>query len=451
MRISTLFKFLVISVFCFHATVSLVADQNQDSQESALDASSSFGQQAELLNQQISDIETEFGPYDQKLLEPLQTLTDLFIEVEDLEEAESLLDRRLQLLRIVEGPSTLNQLPVISNQISISLRNSQWASVSDHLEYIRLLHSQNQNVDAIAALSALNNIRYWHQSLVFVDDVEQSLNHIIESRKVLPDILSLVEQEFANEPRQIVSWLYGIALDQHRVAGFIGPNGILEGQRLVALIQEIVQSMGDPEAAAMAMLYVADFEALHQRWIAVPGLGNRVASRIRGGADSYSAAMELLAEAGLEQEKIDEFFTRPVLIPVSQFHFSLDDALAQQVADGYSLEPTEESEDQITHIGVFTGWSENFPSAPHPPLPDFETGFYSGMNSALVKFDIDTLGRPRSIRIEQSDPDSRNVRSAAILAIETSQFRPVFSEGRWIRMEDLTMQFNYPSIEPAEE
>ncbi|MDP6415627.1 MAG: hypothetical protein QGG54_11485, partial [Gammaproteobacteria bacterium] len=314
-------------------------------EESALETSTRLQQQIALFDEQIIALESEFGPFHQALLEPLQGLTDLHIEAGDFEEVSGLLNRRLQLLHTLEGPSTLNQITVLTELISNDIRLQRWGSVTDRFELIHLLHTQNPEVDATTRLASLEELRTWHQAAVYADEPRRRVTHFLESREIQKDIISRAEREFGENGVELIPWLYGYAVDQHRIKAFLSSTDELghaarrdiarreargqisylrEGFNVVERIQEIVETLDNPEAEAMAKLYVADFQLLMREY-SNSSFGGRVATRSRGNsASTYRDAMEMLQEAGIDQAKIDAFFQRPVVLPISEYYLSLD-------------------------------------------------------------------------------------------------------------------------------
>ena len=85
------------------------------SEETALEKSNRIEQEKTLFEQQINILESENGPYDWRLLEYLQGLTNVLTEEGNRDEAGRILNRRLQLIRIEEGPFTQTQLLLFLN------------------------------------------------------------------------------------------------------------------------------------------------------------------------------------------------------------------------------------------------------------------------------------------------------------------------------------------------
>ena len=78
-----------------------------------------------------------------------------------------------------------------------------------------------------------------------------------------------------------------------------------QGYELVKDIREIIQLTDNDEAEGMAAVYEADYQML---------LGLGIAQR------TYREAMELFVEAGIDKEKIVDFFTRPLFVPFFSCH-----------------------------------------------------------------------------------------------------------------------------------
>ena len=456
---------VVISVSEPVAESAVVEEQ---SEESALQGRIRRQQQMELFNQQIAELESEFGPYDYRLQEPLRGITSLLVEAGDFEEVGSNLNRRLQLMHTSEGLYSLNQLPIIAEHITNDLRQQQWRSVTERFEYIHLIQTQN-DVDSSTLINSLNDVRAWHLAAIYTDEPRRRIEHFLDSTEIQSNIISLAEKEFGEESEMLIPWLYEKAVEQHRVFAFLNsmdelgydaarhissredraaPSYLREGLQIVERIQDITETMNNPEAHAMAMLYVGDFQML-RREQTTSRFGGRVASRRRGIAGrTYRRAMDMLREAGISEERIEAFFARPVVLPVAQFHLSLDAAIAQQEYSGYRVEASTENEtgpDDAIHLGDFIALNESLPFARRPEPPELALPIATEPNAVVeLRFRIDSVGKSRSPRIEQSTPDLARVQRDAKDAIESMQFRPRFERGRWRAIRNVTMRYLYP-------
>ena len=267
---------------------------------------------------------------------------------------------------------------------------------------------------------------------------------------MLRKIFNLAEDRYGKDSVALITWLYRQAVERHRVFAFLEstdelghdarrdiqyrearmPDSYLrEGLSIVKRIRGIVETMEDPEAEAMAMIYHADFQML---------MGMGLAARL------YRAAMKKLQQAGFDDERIDAFFARPVVLPVEQYDLNLNDALTQQIDYGYTVEPGEGGSDDVVHMGDFVAWNESLPFARRPTIPELVAAVTTGFNTVTVQFSIDSRGKSKNTRARQAEPDVVRVRRDAQDGIKEMQFRPRFVKGRWRPTDNVTMRYLYP-------
>ncbi|PCJ19047.1 MAG: hypothetical protein COA96_16415 [SAR86 cluster bacterium] len=444
-------------------------ESTDEPEESALQLSTRLIQQRDLFDLQLEALESEYGPFDRSLLEPLQGLTKLLVEAGDLDEADRVLSRRLQLLRIDEGLNTLNQIPVLVEQISNDLERGQWKAITGHFEHIVLLHTQNPDAGVEPVLNAMNDLLSWHYSAIYIDEPLERIDHFFDAREIQQGIISLAEREFETDREMLIPWLYELALEQLHIAAILTSQdelghearGIIKsteagalrflrrGLSIVKIIQGIVETMDDPEAEAMAMLYVADFQMnLRDHTPSVFGAISRITIGRRGVADgTYRQAMKMLETAGVTEQRIEAFFARPVLLPVPQYHFSLDAALTQQVTDGYKIQQSAEDTTAINNginMGDFVAWNKSLPSVRRPVMHLLTVPFGMELNTVQVRFSINSIGKARSARAVQTDPNTPRINNDGKNAIKGMQFRPVFIRGKFRKIRNVTMQYSSP-------
>lgn len=131
--------------------------------------------------------------------------------------------------------------------------------------------------------------------------------------------------------------------------------------------------MVDLQAAAMADLYLADWQLI---------------SGQQDAAESYQQAFKNLRDAGVDRAGLDEFLSRPALLPVPQFHVSVDDALNESAEQ--SLRRVNFSDRGADNLLFFNEWSATFQDV-HFPLGSDSIRFSDTENKqvALLSF---TLG-----------------------------------------------------------
>ena len=152
---------LILSFSAIQWQKVLAADSHviDETQTPLIEISSRITEQIDSFNRQIASLESEFGPFDLSLLEPLKSLTELLVDLGNFDEASSLLNRRLQLVRVIEGPQSLSQIPALIELIENAIRRQQWQDVTDAFENIYWLQSRQQLADPSTVFEALNTLQ----------------------------------------------------------------------------------------------------------------------------------------------------------------------------------------------------------------------------------------------------------------------------------------------------
>ena len=215
--------FLVLGFIGLPGHRAVAADfpvTNSEIEESAAESSNRITERVDSFNQQIDSLETEFGPFDRSLLEPLQSLTGLFIEAGNFEAADRLLKRRLQLYRVADGLESPSQFPALAELIRNDIQRSQWQEVTANFETIYRLQTQNPEADPATVLEALNAIGAWHFAAIYLDDPRRRASHFQDAREIQRQLLGLAEVEFGEESAALIPWLYQDALERFRLVAF---------------------------------------------------------------------------------------------------------------------------------------------------------------------------------------------------------------------------------------
>jgi len=447
-------RIIVLIALLTHGSVSRAADEPDNSQASEVTAvENSIAQQQEIANyrNQLADLESEFGVYDQRLLESLRGLTEVLIEAGEFEDVDDVLERRLLLLRTIAGPENLDQLPITFELIGNDIRLQDWESVVDRYEFIYWLNSQDENVDVSTLLNAKSNLVDWLLASVYFESSASRVSRFMAARQLHRENLSLAEKTFDEDSWELIPWLYKHAVLQHQVYAFLksedelgydarleisrregrgAANYLREGLNTVKRIRRIIETRNEPETEAMAMIAEADFQMLMS-------LGT--AARL------YRSAEEKLKEAGLPVGQIESFFLRPVVLPADQFHFTLQSALDGQAryVSNSGADNAQESEDEHTtiNIGEFTAWSQSLPFSRRPQMPPPVSFAVTEMNQVDLVFSVNSRGKSTNPKLVRAEPDQSRIKRDARDAVREMQFRPRFVDGRWRRVDDVSMRY----------
>lgn len=420
-RTGITFTFLVLISYCCISPVADASTAEIEAEETTLERSNRFIQQSTLYKEQIAIMESEFGPFGPELLEPLQGYTNLLTEFEQFEEAGRILDRRLNLIRISDGPESVKQLPVLEENIVNDSRQERWQELVSSFSNILLIQENYPEADAIEVLNAMNDVRNLHLFLVFFDAPEKIGSHSLAIGDLQIKIRTFAEEYFDEQDPALVPWLYQDAIDQYRISRMgrrpqiedsmnFGKQSLREGLRTVQKIRRIVESFDDPEAQAMAMIYEADFLMLAQR--------NSL------GLELYSNAMDRLESSGIANKTIIEFFTRPVVLPAAKFHFTLRGALDEQASNGFSITSGGESNEESIHMGTYLAWSTAVPGVRFPTIPE---------PLLIPNLEVD----PTRFQFTISPRNN-------LISISRLRIRPEFESGKFQETRDVTIDYLAP-------
>ena len=452
----------------------LIADSGAGAQQLAREASELL-QDIERYEQQLEEYESEFGFFDIRLREPLIAIEALHAKLGNYPEVRTTQNRRLQLTRAALGLEHPDIIPLVEAMVRTDIRLSNWIEVSDHLEHLRTLAIANYGIDSEQAMLALQRQASWYEVRVYVDENRERADNFMEARDIYEKLLDLAEDKYGEGDPRLVPWLNRRAyslyqqvaglnvdspvamdmiqetvrkdgparLETSRMRGFINPispgginrvipvteKGEPVGVAYLRLangfindIEDIAEALGDAEMAAMAQLYHGDYAYLQGRSI---------------GRSDYREAREKLLALGIEPERLDAFFGRPMIIPIPVFYSSFSDLEAYQRSGSElplvgEVDVAEDADPWETpiHLGQFRAWEQGLASIPLPQPVDGLLEFQTPLYSVDVRFRINSRGNISGVKGLGIEPEDRRARSQAVRAVRNLQFRPALYGNR---------------------
>lgn len=430
---------------------------------------------------QLEDLETRYDSYHASLLEPLQAMEALLDEQGQYQQVAELQDRQLQLLRTSLGFEHPDLVPVLEGMIATQMRLRNWSQVTDHLEHIRYLQSVNHGNDSAQVLDAWQRQAQWQLNQVFLDREVDRASLVLDARDIFDDTLDLAEEKYGKDDPALVPWLYRRALSlyyqvallntdsglagrtieevsrrdgmtrlnsarQGRVfspLGFGSANRIpvVDGDEPVGVaylrqalsfindIEDIAQAHDDAELQALAQIYHGDYHLLMDR---------------SSGQRDYQDAHEQLVAIGIDSERVDRFFARPMPIPLPEFFTSFD-AMERYQQSLYADLPG--AEENIAYVGVFTAWDEDVAEVALPQPPARFPPMQINSNEVELEFRISSRGQVSSVDVIEVWPHEREtdrkVERKAWRAARHMQFRPAFVDGRNQTTQDARIRYRY--------
>jgi len=433
----------------------------------------------------LGALQSAYGPFDTRLLEPLDALIGVHIENERFDDAATLLDQQLQIQRITHGLYSPEQIPVIETLLELQSRQGDWGRIDDTLQYLSWLYERDDSLPAEARLAGLKKISAWHLQALEKDERVREAHHLVRLSTMEEKAAELAEGQLGADSEALVPYLYDksiaelyIALaimltddtskalmleteglrDRGILAAGSGAGGLgvaeveaLYGSRASTVIErsfkanmgasyeelerirDIYAGTGNREAEAMALMAMGDSVLMRTQFEDRPGnfAGVRRGSSSIGAAMmSYKEALELLAQAGVAQERVAALARCPVLLPLTVFHASVEAALpdCRHVADPVS----------------YTLADHTLISTLIPGL-EGDSGNPDGTLEASLRFTVRTNGQVGNVEYLEVNPDSTPNRVKLRKFTELLQFRPALRDGMPVRAENVLLTVRMPA------
>lgn len=414
----------------------------------------------------LAEMEFEFGPFDPRLIEPLQSIEAIEAELGNFERVRELQLRRLQLLRTAEGLENINVIPVLEEIIATEKELGNWEEVGNHLDHIRTVVASNYGSNSLELLAAMDRQASWMQSMVFLDRNGARAENFLDSRDLYDDMLDLAEDIHGEDSVELIPWLYkrAYSIQQHvellnagssvttdtvdRTLARDGSGRLMTASRggvfapfsasgrlpvtqdgepvgvaylrqangFIDEIRDIAEAQGDWETWAMASIYHGDYSVLQGR-----NIGRR----------DYLDARDKLLELGFDGERLERFFNKPIPIPLENFYTRFADLEAYQLSltGQLDFEAIDEEDlqypwDEPVHVGVFTAWEEGLRSTAMPTPADSLLTLDLSYDQLDLAFRVNGNGEVSGVDVLDAEGVPRRVRSRTVRAARELSFRP---------------------------
>ena len=203
----------------------------------------------------------------------------------------------------------------------------------------------------------------------------------------------------------------------------LGEGYLRQAQGFINDIREIAEADGNEEVQAVAHIYRGDYNVLMGR---------------NSGRRQYNEARERLLGVGISSTDLEEFFKKPMPLPIPQFYPRFDDLLAYQRS---ITAATDDIPEEVMQLGIFSAWHENASAVLKPISSD--PLLQIGMPQYLVdlRFTVSSRGSVSSVDIINSVPDGKKIAREGVRAVREIKFRPAIEDGKAVRTKDLQMRY----------
>ncbi len=434
---------------------------------------------------QLADLESEFGPYHPSLLEPLAAMEVLLNEMGNYTRVAAMQGRRLQIQRTEFGFENPELISLLEEMITTQLHLQDWQSVADTLDHIRHLYAVNAGPDSETVLETMSRQAQWMLARVYLDRDVARADLVLDARDLYDETLRLAEEKYGEASPELIPWLYdralslyylvamlntdnglaSTAIDEviHRdgmarlhsmsASGSLGainlygpttrvpivdedePVGVAylrQAKGFIHDIEDIGKESNDKELLGLAALYKGDLNILMQR---------------SSGRKDYREARDLLLEAGIDAERIDRFFARPMALPMPKFY--ADFAGLESYQQSLLIDSPVEA-GAMNNVGVLLAWDEDMRAVSMPRAPAHFATLEIEKNRVDAEFRISTKGQVSSVDVLTAEPDDNKVKRTAWRALREISFRPPFVDNRTQTVNNARIRYEFYAREQEE-
>lgn len=415
----------------------------------------------------VAASEDELGRHDMGMIEPLEQLASELMALNQFDQADAVLDRALQLTRLQNGLHTPAQLGLIRTRIENFSNQQDWASAREQMDYLFAYYLrvpvklEESLIDDFLAL-AEQHLRGAKED----SQIEQG-RHLSRIYQINQAIIYTASQLYGQRSPEVAPYIYRQvrhtylfqkgndaggrtrtnANFHHQLRGqtiswrrnSFKQKSYSDGLWLLSQIRQLHAGpeSADPEGEAMAELYIADWHLLFD-------FANKA-------KDQYARAYKALQAAGVSDEELKEFFSKPQVLPVRRFHPILE--LAAGDSDDVEAVTSQNTEGTLMHRLSFIEWSTDYPTTRNPLLLDYEST--NDPDYALFEFTLpatnestffykhryeQTIGRPVDVELLHGFTRLPNGNELAQERLDQLRFRPQLQSGVPIESR---IQFQY--------
>ncbi len=419
------------------------------------DTAATMLQELESSRALLNSVESHTNHHDMSLSEPLMQVGDQLMALGRYDEAHEMFDRALQIVRINQGLYSRAQIPYQQKKIENLMRWNNWEAARTNMQHLFWLYRTRSPAIDELLIDDVMQLSELHLRGVAEDSEEYQYYHLQRAGSSLRMAEIIGDRIFAENDPSMVPVLYSQVKHFHLLAAAVQSGGRMaydlrqqiptwsdwkhekqsalrfyyfSGRRLLKRIETIYEQAqpANPEAVAMAQLYLADWQVLF----------GRTTEALKNYQDAYTK----LASVEVDQALMGNFFSQPSLVPEPEFYPSLSVALEARsetmpATPGLAFAPTAETL-------FFNEWSPSFPAV-RPPTKSYADrqldstfalfSFSLAGVTDLARFlngrEEDEFAFVTDAKIVQPEVKSDDQRKYLLTRLESLRFRPRLQDG----------------------
>ena len=379
---------------------------------------------------QIREREAEHGVYDPATGEYLLSVGLVHQQEGNHSEAVQAFNRALQIKRVNEGLHGAGQVIILEQLLKSNIAAAAWEEVDRNYHQLLWVHKRNYDLGDPRLLPVIDMVGRWKLKAYKEDLLEDSaIKTIGESEKLFSGVIAILQRQYGEHDPRLIDPLYGRALTNYQYAIEVAnaPQEEFHGVGSPTRTQVICRTIPTPNGGARRICNT----------IRVPD-PTYYASRSNNQDFAVAQRIATVGRSLKQIVKIHE--TRPDL-PVASHARALAHLADWLLLRGKRMTAYENYKTAyrlLADAGEHEALIEELFGAPRHlpalrlPLPQVDKKLEEEKKTTtvLASFDVSGSGRPKNIRIIESDPENAtSARRKAKKTIRSRLYRPRFENG----------------------
>ncbi len=149
----------------------------------------------------LTRIESDFGPFDARLGEPLLSYGDMLAQRGDYTDARMILERALHVTRINEGLYSEAQIEIVERLIDCNVAEELWGSVDKNFRYLQLLYTRLYERGSEQWHRGIAQVSDWHIVAINNNLAEDLTDHLKQANKLFSLRLKMANEEGVSDEK----------------------------------------------------------------------------------------------------------------------------------------------------------------------------------------------------------------------------------------------------------
>jgi tetratricopeptide (TPR) repeat protein len=372
------------------------------------------------LQQTISEIESEGGPWELNLAENLASLAEVYEQQGAYEEAIDTYTRAMHISRVNLGLNSLNHIPLAERLVNAHLALGDWEGADQYQEYLYYNQRRAYGEDDPRLVPVLHRLANWKLSSFNAGYGDQIALNLVSALRLYQAASNIVSINFGNRDERYVKYLRDTAGTAFLVSRY---RGLIESTPMT------------------------EFRVIQERYPGSYRAHN--AAFVEGYEEGLDALERVVAAYSEEQAGSIEHVTALIHLADWYLLFDRHRSAHEAYSEAYAALVGQENRDELL-TAVFGSVK---------PLPDFSDEIDSIFVEANVKgrelvarasghvdveFDVTPYGTVVDLQVlaEGDEVDARILSSLRRL-VRSTTFRPVVQDGQPVRSESNRFRYRY--------